>query len=596
MGRSYFVFLSALCCLSASGSKYLNTLNDSAYTLLNSDLNQSIAISNKVITKCKLEENPREYILATLHLGLAHGDEKRFLKSINFLNKAEKLSEEYNLKPLQARVRMELGAIIFQYCGYVPDELDAYRIRALELLENSHDYFLSGNDTLNIIKVRNKIANVKESQGKLLEAISLYTSAFDLGIASRDSLMISQTTQNLASIYYQKEKYDSLLYWSSISERFIKTQQKEVLIVNFINKGLAYFMKEDDTNALKHYLQAEILLEQHSFPNLQKIVYDNLAQYHSITGDFEMATAYFDASQVLTDSLNRVQKQLYFSIAQERFHTKDLKIQKSQAQKKSQRLLLLSIGILVSGLSIGLWLNQKRKNAQQSLVMEKQKFSQQIEQQENKNLQAILDALEEERTRIAADIHDRIGAGISTAKLYFEGMKELVGKGNKQIEENFKHVDELLSTSIGEVRKVSHNMISGVLGDFGLVPALQDLQETIQKSGKIEFFIETNVGERLEKNIEINVYRVIQELVSNSIKHAQCTSIHISLKDQDNNLVVSYKDNGIGFSPSKASNGLGHKNISSRIVSLKGTYRNDSKKETGAKYYFTIPFNYPPIG
>jgi signal transduction histidine kinase len=231
-----------------------------------------------------------------------------------------------------------------------------------------------------------------------------------------------------------------------------------------------------------------------------------------------------------------------------------------------------------------------KKLLEEKLKMERQLFTQKVEQEENKNLQAILDALEDERERIAQDLHDRVGAGISTAKLYFEAIKEVVSKGNNNLESNFIKVDELLTISIEEVRKVSRNITSGVLADFGLVPALQDLKETIQSSGQMACTLDTKgLENRLDKNTEINVYRIIQELISNSIKYGECTSISIEMQQSADQLILTYTDNGNGFDPNKIITGLGHKNVQSRIKSLKGSLINKSEIHKGASYQVSIP-------
>lgn len=238
-----------------------------------------------------------------------------------------------------------------------------------------------------------------------------------------------------------------------------------------------------------------------------------------------------------------------------------------------------------------------KKLLEEKLKMERQLFTQQVEQEENKNLQAILDALEDERERIAQDLHDRVGAGISTAKLYFEGIKEILSKGNNNLETNFIKVDELLTTSIDEVRKVSRNITSGVLADFGLVPALQDLKETMQSSGQLNFNLDIqDLNQRFDKKIEINVYRIIQELITNSIKHANCSSITLMFSHSSDILTLSYTDDGEGFKPQKITSGLGQKNILARLDSLGGDINNTSKPTKGASYLLNVPTKITPLG
>lgn len=237
----------------------------------------------------------------------------------------------------------------------------------------------------------------------------------------------------------------------------------------------------------------------------------------------------------------------------------------------------------------------KKKRLEEKLLLEHQKFTQKIEQQENKNLQAILDALEADRERIAQDLHDRIGAGISTAKLYFESLKDMIGDENKKVTDNFTKVENLLTRSIDEVRQVSRNITSSVLADFGLVPALIDLKETIEESGRLTFALNHTLHQRADKNIEINAYRVIQELVSNTIKYAESTVIELNIHELDEVIHIHYRDNGKGFDTHNSNTGQGLKNINTRINALGGTVSYTSRAADGTSFQFKIPKN-TPIG
>ncbi|PCJ65341.1 MAG: hypothetical protein COA58_10810 [Bacteroidetes bacterium] len=410
----------------------------------------------------------------------------------------------------------------------------------------------------------------------------------------------------IANQFFHEEKWDSLGIYVGIAKNHITGPH--------------------DANSL---LYLDAILDQHSnkkseakrkflslFQDQQDIVLKsqvsgNLAEIYESELNFSKALHYYKLTNELNDSLENVETQRIINDASTKYETEKKEVENKllKAQNAEQMAItkavtlknrswsIATLGALLIALFSGLWFNQKRKATQQELTMEKQNFSQRIEQQENKNLQAILDALENERTRIAQDIHDRIGAGISTVKLYFEGIKELVGKGDKQVEENFKHVDQLLATSISELRKVSHNMISGVLADFGLVPALQGLRDTIQSSGKISCTLDTKgLESRLDKNIGINVYRIVQELISNSIKYSDCTDIAIEMQQLEGQLTLRYTDNGKGFDPNKINIGLGYKNIQSRITSLKGSLTNNSEIHKGASYQASIPIEITPIG
>lgn len=288
---------------------------------------------------------------------------------------------------------------------------------------------------------------------------------------------------------------------------------------------------------------------------------------------------------------------LQYQTAKKDAENQELKAKSEKAELKASNAILqkrtygaLGLAALLIGLVLALLFNRKNVRIQNELNMEREKFERQMEQSENKNLQAILDALESDRIRIAQDLHDRIGAGISTAKLYFEGIKDLLQKDKSKLENNFQKVDEVLTQSLEEVRNVSRNMTNGVLADFGLVPAISDLKETIEATGKIIFNFEENLeGERLERNQEINLYRIIQELVGNTIKHAEAGRIETKIQRSNNILNIEYLDNGIGYNILENSQGLGLQNIVSRMSKLGGEVINQSEVDKGCQFILQIP-------
>lgn len=205
-------------------------------------------------------------------------------------------------------------------------------------------------------------------------------------------------------------------------------------------------------------------------------------------------------------------------------------------------------------------------------------------QLERKILQAVINAEERERERIAQEIHDGLGPIMSAIKLYVNELES----GDLQEEERTEFMaktNEILDEAIASTRTIANNLTPRVIIDFGLVRAIDSFVRKLNLSQKIDIIYEPGVSERFDQTVELVLYRVVTELLNNSIKHAKANKIEIHLEKFDDILQLTYMDDGVGFNLDKVlkkeSGGMGLKNIISRIRSINGTYKIHSKEETG---------------
>lgn len=205
----------------------------------------------------------------------------------------------------------------------------------------------------------------------------------------------------------------------------------------------------------------------------------------------------------------------------------------------------------------------------------KQNISTLKTQKEIEVMQAMIDGEEIERKRIARELHDGIGSKLSALKIL------MLRIDSQQISnENLTRFNELLSTSITELRQVSYNLVPESLLKLGLENALGDLCHLLHSEKvKIEFqaFDITNT---IPVSSQINIYRIVQELINNALKHSGCSEILVSCSQNGNTFFISVEDNGNGFDISSIDDktGLGIKNLKSRVELLSGTYNVESNK------------------
>jgi len=208
---------------------------------------------------------------------------------------------------------------------------------------------------------------------------------------------------------------------------------------------------------------------------------------------------------------------------------------------------------------------------------------------QKKLLDAIYSTQENERNRIAEDLHDSIGANLSAMKLSLDAIRE---DAPDEVAGMARDSMNLLDTVIGDLRNIIRNQTSQYLLTNGFISELLRFKGYFSDHNKIK--MEVNVLEPLpdlNNNFGINMFRIIQEMVNNSVKHSKCNQIHISISYHNNILKLLYKDNGVGFDVQLArGNGMGLANIDARTKLFNGKYFLDSKpgEETCYRFDFSI--------
>ena len=173
------------------------------------------------------------------------------------------------------------------------------------------------------------------------------------------------------------------------------------------------------------------------------------------------------------------------------------------------------------------------------------------------------------------------------------GVQEL-SKNERFAELNRKTIEMVINEAIKSLKEISDNLSPHVLNNFGLLRALRNFSNKINATRAIHIELDSNLGnERFSNNIEVVLYRVVCELINNTIKHAEAKTISISLQKEANDLLISYHDDGIGFDIEKLEEqplvgGMGFSNIYSRINSLKGDISLESKPQEGTQVYIKV--------
>ncbi len=264
---------------------------------------------------------------------------------------------------------------------------------------------------------------------------------------------------------------------------------------------------------------------------------------------------------------------------------------RTQAREVQRNILLGTLAALVIvGFLIFRNVSHKRTLAEQQKQLSEQRVEQILTEQELRLVNATMEGQDKERQRVAKDLHDRVGSLLSGVKLQFSALEDRLSKVVANGPEQFKKVLDLVDTAVGEVRRISHDLLSSNLAAFGLNAALTDLCDAVHVPGKMDVELSLfGVEERMARNVEVAAYRIVQEVVSNTLKHAQATTLTIQVTRTNDQLNILVEDNGRGFDPATVAQGMGTGNLHSRAAELGGKVNIDSRPGRGTSVSVDIP-------
>lgn len=451
-------------------------------------------------------------------------------------------------------------------------------------------------DTSGIAMILNESGVVYEYMDDYKEAVNRYTASMHLAEKKGDSLSVSYSLSNIAGVYVIQRKYDlaeqNLLRCLHIREIL---KDSFAIALAYSDLGSAMNGKGDYKKAMDYLAMSNRMAEKLKYPELQSNNYNELSAVAQRQGDFQKAFEFFTKRTKLRDSLFALEKTKEIERLNSQYESarKEQQIQSQQNRIRLQNYLFIGIGGLVLLISLLAYSQYKRYR----LKKESQLQTEILRQQEVK-AKAILEAEENERQRIAKDLHDGVGQMMSAAKMNLSAIESEIKFTDQHQKESFEKIIGLVDDSCREVRTVSHIMMPNALLKNNLATAINDFVNKLSnKSLQVHVYTE-GLDEKMDSNIETVLYRVLQECVHNAIKHAGATTLDISLIRDKDGISGTIEDNGKGFDPSDKEKfeGIGLRNIITRIEYLKGTVDFDSAPGRGTVIALHVPAPPPSKG
>jgi len=363
----------------------------------------------------------------------------------------------------------------------------------------------------------------------------------------------------------------------------------------YANLGELYKDKGDYAQAISWLKKSLPLAVETKYKQGEKTVWMLLSQVYEKNGNYKEALAADKKYLFLTQQLINEGNDKQIAQMQTRYETvkkeqqisilnKENTIQKLSIGSRNKTISIIAGLFLLSGIVTALFFNRhklKQKAQQQALMLK----------QQDTLTKAIVDAEENERKRIASDLHDGVGQLFSAVKMNLSGLFERITIAKEEDRFLAENTLALVDESCKEVRTISHQMMPNMLLRSGIASDLKSFIEKIN-SDTLKVTLEaTGFKNKLESNVETMLYRIIQESINNVIKHAKATRLDLVLTRDARGITAKIADNGVGFNVNERENfdGIGLKNIATRIEYLKGTIKYVSEPGTGTTVLIAVP-------
>lgn len=488
---------------------------------------------------------------------------------------------------------------------------NSYKWIALVLMNNkkrdkAHEYFLKSIECIE--KVKSESPFTKELKAEIYISSSenlIYLEKLEEAkrILDKAALILKQYPEsNLNGIYFtalglyydaNDSSQKALFYYDEAIR--ISEKHNDYFVANRVRmfQYLYYSVLKDYPKALRYLAEFQ---KNDIYKKNSKIYLKEFYKTYSLMGDYKNAFEYAQQYSTLSDSLYEANYQKDIGELEARFNKTEnekriAKLNAANEKNKNQKLNFI-IALMISALLIlgllFLWMQSRRKR--QIALQKEQLLQQEIETMQAKEKLAISAAMmtgeEQERKRVARDLHD--GLGSQLAALKFELSKINTENDSQTI---ISGIRTKLNDTIQELRNIAQNMMPETLLHIGLPDAISDFCKKMETTQTHIAFQNIGIEKALSKSMQITIYRIVQELVTNALKHSAATQIIVQCSQNEEHFWIEVEDNGKGFDAQADYTGMGLKNLKTRIAFLKGAINIKSVQNQGTEVHIIFPLS-----
>lgn len=535
--------------------------------------NESVILYMKALAIFKALDNTAQVSRCYYKLGFNHFKLEDYDLGLDYYFKSLKLDEERNYKPGIALTLERIGKLYL-------NTGDFYKAR--ESFERALNIFIELKDDYRMLMNESCIAVTYQKEAMRYDNDSLFYKAIDLYkvLLPKSSKKLPEThaaiLQNIGSSYRFLKQYDKSL------EYLIKSLPIQVELglhkdsAHTCNDIAETYLDMNQLSKAKKYALKAVNFARGYALQQERYAYYVLYLIEEKTQNFESSLVNYKKYQKLQDSIFSLEKTNKINDLRIKYESdkQRLKIENQESNialldaknsVKNQWLIFGSLGLLSVFL---LFTISKSKNNAKKEKKQQEKFSQNL-----------MESQEMERTRIAKELHDSVGQKLTLIKRK--------SQNTKQIE-----LTNLTNDALEEVRSISRGLYPALLKELGLSRSLTQLVNEYDEQTELFYTMDIDIIDSyFTETASLNFYRLIQECLTNIVKHAKAKSVTVSIKKEKNSVIAFIADNGKGFDleDSKKQNSLGLKTIFERIKILEGKLSIDSKLNTGTNFILTIP-------
>ncbi len=450
-------------------------------------------------------------------------------------------------------------------------------------------------DTVGMLISLNNLANCYQVSFQDDKAIALFQQLLSVGKQFGRRRSVRNAYTNLGMLYFSTNNKNALNKTVTEYNEYVnedKSLSEADKAFGHLINGQNFIFQNKMAEAETEYKTGIEIAEKDSNVNAMYELYNNLSKLEFAMHNYAEGNRWEDKWSKLDEATRKEELAEYESDLETKYETekKENEITLKSAQIRQQvtiNYFLIAAAVLLLIILLLSYLTYRNRRK-----LHQQRISELETEKKLTATEAVLKGEEQERTRLAKDLHDGLGGMLSGIKYSLSHMKGnlIMTPDNAQA---FERSTDMLDTSIQEMRRVAHNMMPEALVKFGLDAALNDFCNDINQSGALRVQYQSigfdNIS--LAQTTAIMLYRIVQELVNNAMKHAQATNMLVQLSKANDIISITVEDDGKGFDTSvlKGTKGMGWSNIKNRIEYVKGSVDVQSDAGKGTSVHIEIP-------
>ncbi len=510
-------------------------------------------------------------------LGIVYRNIEDYKNAIKNLLNAAKVSEEINDSTQMAYAYNSIGIVYRRMTEY--EKALEYLFKSLKIKEKT-------NNLRGVAKSYQNIGNVYMKMEENEKAMKYYKLDYGICVDLKDSLGIAHELVNLGVIYSNINKIEKAIQnYKQALEIFDNIGNEKDKIVLYINLAddLNDINKLDES--IKYAKLALDLSKKYSSLYQKKEAYLLLYSGFGKKGEYLKSLNCYKKYVTLNDSINELRRNLEVEELLTKYETEkkeqtikqqEIEIAKEKAENEKNELIIKNTRIVIIAISLGVLL---------LLIVLFFVIRSYRQKQKNIELKSTIKGQEEERNKIAKELHDNIGSRLA-------GTSNILKNISKEYPniEILKKLEKEMSNSYQDIRFASHRLSNYSEFDKNLYEGINEFISSVKHIVNIESDIDKKViPETLKNDIKESIYRIIQELIINTIKHANATKIDLIINSEEQKILIKVSDNGIGFDYKKVNKGLGLTSIKQRLKYHKGNININSSNQKGTSVSIELP-------